>query len=380
MLLAASTVVFRLGAGASKVAQVTMRQPEAAFGMRLRHPCLYLLALAGMLPCLATTSGCHVVHKVQADYHLDRGEKLLAQDNLDRALVEFEKASQLSPKLAAAPSRMGTIYRRMGDYEHAIACFLEAIRRNPFSFDDTLNLAQLYHFSSRLRDAVQAYLHATELQPDHFEAQLNLGACYQQLGDYDQAVERFERAIAVDPDQPSSYVNLGVTLDSQGKYYEAIRAYKEALERDNRQPLVLVNLAHTYVNQNRLKLARGTLQRAVRMDPQLGVAHEALGYCLFRMRDFDAAEVAYRDAIACDKGLTRSYAGLGSICMLRYLEDATRTDVRAEALEYWHRSLEVDPDQPRIRKLIARYESSSQDPDTVLLSDRQTPTQSAGGS
>src|SRR3990172_10184825 len=101
---------------------------------------------------------------------------------------------------------MGTIYRRKGEYEPAISAFAEAIRRNPFSFDDTFNLAQLYHFTLRVKEAIQAYLHAAELKPGDFDAQLNLGVCYQQTGDYNQAVERFEKAIDIDPDRPYAYV------------------------------------------------------------------------------------------------------------------------------------------------------------------------------
>lgn len=322
---------------------------------------------------LAGLSGCQTVQNYHAGVRVRRGDELLRQEYLDSALVEFEAAAKLSPQLADPHSRMGGIYRRMGDYEKAISCFVEAIRRDPFSFEDTLNLAQLYHFTERLKEAVQAYLHAVELRPEDVDSNLSLGVCYQQLGDVDQALERFEKAIALDPDRPHAYINLGVALDTKGRYYEAIRAYKLALERDHRQPLVLVNLAHTYLNQDRLKIARGTLLKAINIDPELAPAHEALGYCLFRMRDFDGAEEAYQHALVYNPKLSRACAGLGSINMLRYLDDNARIDRRQRALEYWHRALEIEPDQPRIRKLIARYRVTTEDPETALLSAHQKP-------
>jgi Flp pilus assembly protein TadD len=162
-------------------------------------------------------------------------------------------------------------------------------------------------------------------------------------------------------------------LDAQEKYYEAIRAYRDALERDSRQPLVLVNLAHTYMNQDRLKMARQSLLQAIEMDPNLAASHEALGYCLFRSRDFGAAERAYNQALTCDWRLPRSHAGLGSIYMIRFLEDKTQTEPRDRALEHWHRSLEFNPDQPRIRKLIAEYKPQGDDPESLLLDERLVP-------
>ena len=189
-------------------------------------------------------------------------------------------------------------------------------------------------------------------------------------GDYDQAIERLYKAIEIDSSRVHAFVNLGVALDARQRYYEAIRAYKEALERDSHQPLLLVNLARTYMNQDRLKMARQALLQAVRMDVGLAAAHEALGYCLFRMHEFDAAEEAYNLALTCDWRLPRVHAGLGSINMLRYLEDTTQNELNERAREHWHRSLELNPDQPRIRKLLAKYVPQRHDPEESLLHDR----------
>ncbi len=366
------------------------------------------LILAATLFVVA--GGCTAIREYRARRYVDRADALLEVQDLDAALEELEAAAQIAPQLAVAHSRMGVVYRRKGDYEQAIDCFVEAIRRAPFSFDDTFNLAQLYYFTDHVKNAIQAYLHAVGLKPQDFDAQLNLGVCYQQMGDLDQAVERFQAAIDIDPNRPHAYINLGVALDAQHKYYEAIRAYKEALERTppgglpassdvagwprssdvgarfevgNRsptfekagqpaQPLVLVNLAHTYMHQGRLKMARHSLEGAIRMDPELAVAHEALGYCLFRMKDFDEAERSYKQALAYDWRLPRAHAGLGSINMLRYLKDNALTRRQGRALEHWHRSLELNPDQPRIHKLIARYKPEHSDPEEVLLSARSS--------
>lgn len=326
------------------------------------------LAQAAMsLTIIVMLGSCAVVRRFEARIRVDRGDALLADDRLDDALIQFQRATELNPKLAVAHSRLGTVYERLGDYDRAIDRFIEAIRHNPFSFDDTLSLARLYQFMHRAINAIQAYLHAVELHPKDFEAQLNLGVCYQETGDAQQAAERFRKAIEIDPNRAPAYVNLGVALDSQQRYYEAVRAYKEALERNNRQPLVLVNLAHTYMKQNRLKIARATLTETIRMSPQLAPAHEALGYCLFRERKFDESENSYLQAIAYDWRLPRAHAGLGSINMLRFLGDRTLTDRRDRGLEDWHRSLELDPEQPRIRSLIAEYTPRQTDPEAKLF-------------
>jgi len=324
-----------------------------------------------LVPAVIGGSGCELVRQQQAGVRVVHGRQLLEQDDLESALVEFQAAVELDPQLAVAHSNMGVIYQRMGEYEQAIKCFANALRNDPFSFRDTLSLARLYHFTKRLHDAVEAYLHACDLKPEDYDAQLNLGVCYQELGQTQQAVEQFQKAIELDSTRPDGFVNVGVAYDSQGKYYEAIQAYKEALERDNRQPLLLVNLARTYMEQDRLKIARATLEMAVQMDGQLAPAHEALGFCLFRLQQYEASEESYQRALAADPKLPRSYAGLGSIYALRYVQDKSQTALRDRALENWHRSLELDPNQPKIRNLVAKYKPTAADPETVLLSEQR---------
>jgi hypothetical protein len=58
--------------------------------------------------------------------------------------------------------------------------------------------------------------------------------------------------------------------------------------------------------------------------------------------------------------------------MLRYLQDKTLVERRARALEHWHQSLELNPDQPRIKQLIAQYAPSDEDPESALLLPART--------
>ena len=338
---------------------------SAALGTRSAFSAVGLIGGALLL----ALCGCTQLKQAEAQKRAEHGQELLKQDQLEQALVEFEAAVAMEPSLAVAHSGMGVIYRRMGEYARAIECFANALRHNPNSFDDSINLAQLYHFTKRLSDAVEAYLHACDLRPGDFNAQLNLGVCYWESGDLNQAAERYQKAVEIDPDSPHPYVNLGIVLDAQGKYYEAIEAYKRALERDNHQPAILVNLAYTYLNQDRVKMAQLALEQALKLDPELPSAHEALGFCYFRSQDYPKAEEAYATALQYNPRLPNAHAFLGSINMLKFLADPTDSRLRDRALESWHRSLELSPDQPKVRQLIAKYQPKQTEPDSVLLSD-----------
>ncbi len=89
------------------------------------------LAVLAAMVVVAATAGCRSLASYKADRHVIRGETLMGQQDLEAALAEFQAAAELDSESASAHSNMGVIYRRMGEYQQAIECFVEAIRRNP---------------------------------------------------------------------------------------------------------------------------------------------------------------------------------------------------------------------------------------------------------
>ena len=122
---------------------------------------------------LSAVAGCTTVRAQRAEDHIQRGDRCLAEKKFESALAEFQAAAEIAPRMAIAHSRLGVVYQQLGEYTQAIESFVEAIRINPFSFDETFKLAQLYYFLHRVPESIQAYLHAVELKPTDFKARLS---------------------------------------------------------------------------------------------------------------------------------------------------------------------------------------------------------------
>ena len=155
---------------------------------------------------------------------------------------------------------------------------------------------------------------------------------------------------------------MGAVFDTKGAPYEAIRAYKRSLECNTQQPIVLVNLATVYLNQERWRTARRTLEIALEMAPNLSVAHERLGYCAWREQNLDEAAERYQRAVELNPKNARAHAGYGVVRMTQYLNEPTLVTYRDEAVESWHQSLELEPDQPKLRSLVEKYRVKSGKP------------------
>lgn len=316
------------------------------------------LAVSALPLLLLLATGC-AINQRAAELHLERGEDALARKDMDAALAEFLQAAQLNPDSPKAHTRLGQTYKQAGDLQQASTSLETAVRLDPFSFVASFELGEVYRLLDRLTQAIRAYVRACELNPFDFEARFRLASTYHRNGDFDEAAAAYKEALDLNPNNHYAWTNLGAVYDLQGKYYEAIRAYKESLERKTRQPVVLINLATAYIHQDRWETARKTLRVAIEMAPDLSIAHERYGYCLWRDDQLDEAARSYLRAMGLDSRNAAAFAGYGAVRITQYLNDAQRVAYLDEAIEAWHTSLELEPDQPRLRALIAKYRPQS---------------------
>jgi len=65
--------------------------------------------------------------------------------------------------------------------------------------------------------------------------------------------------------------------------------------------------------------------------------------------------------------MAEAHAGRGVVRMAMYLQDTTDIESRRLAIEHWHRSLELNPNQPKLRELIAKYKLPEDDQTAAIL-------------
>ena len=98
--------------------------------MRLRaYPLMLLLALVSVA---APQEG--------AVTHLDRGNALLDQGDLDGAIAEYREALRLKPDYANVHNNLGVALKGKGGLDGAIAEYREALRLKPDYADAHMNL------------------------------------------------------------------------------------------------------------------------------------------------------------------------------------------------------------------------------------------------
>lgn len=303
---------------------------------------------------LALVSGC-TLQQQRADVALTRGEAALDARDLNRAIAELTAAVELNPELVDAHASLGEAHWQSGNLSEAAEALEAAVQLDPLHFEALRRLGDVYRVLKDLTKCIRAYALACEIEPTDFEAHYRLASAYHELGELGRAIETYNTALRLEPRRAQAWGNLGAAYDANGQPYEAIRAYKRSLECNTNQPIVLVNMATVYLNQERFETARTTLAAALRMAPDLSIAHERMGYIQWRGQEHREAIASYERALEINPNNARALAGMGVVRMTQYLNDPGATEYRVQAVEWWHRSLEVDPQQPRLRSLIEKY-------------------------
>lgn len=292
---------------------------------------------------------------VAAAESVTNAEMLRADGNLEAALAEFERAIEVNPDLTVAYLGAGDIYRERGDYPEAEKRYAQAAEIEPRNFDAQYKHGLTLQLLNRVSEAVRAYLRALSIRPDDFEANLNLATAYLQLQEPAQALPYAQRAVRLNPSSGPARVNLGSVYAAMNRHAEAVTEYLQAAEQMELSPELLLNLADSYGKIERYAEMIGTLEQLVARHPS-AIAYERLGFARFRVKSYDSALESFQRALAIDANHYPALNGVG-VCQLNRFLWSDKADRAAleEAMRALKRSLQIQPNQPRIVELVTRY-------------------------
>jgi tetratricopeptide (TPR) repeat protein len=168
------------------------------------------------------------------DYAMAYSNRSVAYSGLgkyDKAIADLNKAIELNPYYAIAYFNRGIIYGRLGKYDEAIADLNKAIDLNT-------NNAMAYYFNrgiiygrlGKYDEAIADFNKAIKLNTNYADAYINRGATYCGLGKYNEAIADFNKAIELNPNGASAYNNRGTAYNILGKYDEAIVDLNKAID------------------------------------------------------------------------------------------------------------------------------------------------------
>ena len=300
---------------------------------------------------------------IQTDSQLSAAMALVRGGDLAAGRALLEAALADAPTDRALLGLAGIVAGQLGDTGAAIAHFRRLLELAPQDRGARINLTTALIAGGELEEALAV------ARPGEGEIKLRrlVGYICQQLGRLDEAEAAYREVVAAVPSDYETWNNLGNVCEAKRDIDGAIVAFERAINLRRDAIPIYINLARTLTDVDRDEARLRTMIEAARIapdDPQvqleLGLAHSV-------MRDFDAAEQAYRAAIRNSAGFTPAFLEFGLL-----LERLNRFDEIEALVEEARSRGAAGPEVDFIRALCLRRQGRSEE--ALALAEATPPT------
>lgn len=139
---------------------------------------------------------------------IEDGNVLEDSGRLDEALLQYEMAISMAPRLARAHLNRGNVLLAKNDGEGAVAAYTTALTHNPGYAAAHFNLGNAYLQLNQSQAALGSYDAAILLKPDFVDAEVARGIALDDIGELDLAAASARRVLELKPGYTEAYSNL----------------------------------------------------------------------------------------------------------------------------------------------------------------------------
>jgi tetratricopeptide (TPR) repeat protein len=267
-----------------------------------------------------------------------------------------------------------------GNYDLAISLAKEGLAANPNDAEAHFQLGYSYSKLDSVALAYEHFMKAKELDPkktadvndniqSNFAKHYKLGQSAFNRQDFKAAAGEFELATMANPTQGNAYYNLGVAYDrlavEDSTYHEkALAAADKVLELSNpsdaNYPRALQLAGGQLVALGREEEAVNRFQRLIDEDPASYDVIQGIGTDLLDRKQWKGAAVFLKMAAeARAKVGAEDFNVYYNIGVALYNQRQEDPNAIAEAISYYNKALELQPDEPvtTFNVVVAYYAS-----------------------
>ena len=206
---------------------------------------------------------------------------LFKSGDLKAAIPEFtillKAAPPGSPEAQRALILIGMSHYGLAEYKAAAPFLKQAAARDTQNLPLRLALAHCYLWSGQSKDVLDVYHEILTIDPDSAEADMIAGEALDEMKDNAGSTQMFRNAVKANPREPNAHFGLGYLLWTQKVYPEAASEFRAELANDPDHFQATLYLADAEIQMNHFDEAKTLLEKAVKMDPAVSLAHLDLG-------------------------------------------------------------------------------------------------------
>ncbi|KAI0638845.1 hypothetical protein C8Q77DRAFT_1045783 [Trametes polyzona] len=254
---------------------------------------------------------------------------------------------------------IGRVAEQMGNLEHALSAYENALRHNSRSLSGLTQVAGIARIKENYPKAVEYFQAALQLQGDNGEVWSALGHCYLMQDDLQKAYAAYQQALYFLPqpkEDPKLWYGIGILYDRYGSLDHAEEAFSSVLKMDkdfDKANEILFRLGIIYKQQGKYTESLECFDRILR-NPPSPLAHAdiwfQIGHVFEQQRDHVRARDAYERVVQENPNHAKVLQQLGWL----YHQDGSSFQNQELAIQYLTKSLEAEPGDAQSWYLLGR--------------------------
>ena len=205
--------------------------------------------------------------------YLGLGHEFEKMGNIEKAMVEYDKALALNPYYPEVYYNKANLYMLQKKYDLALAQYDKAIAINP-------DYGQAYHDRAiasikmgKIENVISDFNKAVSLLPDNFLVYCSRGMYYAKTKDFDKALGDYDKALRLNPEYAIAYDERGVVYADKGDFERAVADFKKAIALNLRTAEIYNNLGFAYYLVGQNEEAIKNLAIAINLDQTFASAY-----------------------------------------------------------------------------------------------------------
>ena len=270
----------------------------------------------------------------------------LTKNEVSKATDDLLVAVNEAPQNAQLIQLLGEAYERAGLVTLAEEQYAKALSISPNPADAGMQMAQFHLRYGRTEQARRVLEEVLAKAPTDRRVLTLLARLRLTTQDWVGAQEIADKLRTLDKDKKDTTADkiAAAALGGLGRHSDSINLLKASLSTDGDQQAVLGDLVRAYVQAGQMSDAEELLVSQIEKNPKNAQAHVLLGSIYASTQRTEAAEKAFKDAVAVDNGPLSQVALAQFYLASGRLDDAEKT-ARA--------GIERDPTSNTLRFLLA---------------------------
>lgn len=240
------------------------------------------------------------------EVYLDAAYLFMDNEYPSEALEWFEKALKIKPDNMMAQQDYAECCFRSNQLDRAILWFNKVLDENPYSTECWFGLGKSYSIKGDFPKAIEALDFVLAIESDHIMAILLKAHVYFQMCNYEESSKLYLKYITTNPQEGYAYYMVGVCYYSLNEYEKALKYFQKSVEIDPYPNTYTVDtyqsIAICYLETKQYELAVNAIENAIEysdeIDPELLVIKGAI---YLQMSQTDVASDIFLEALELGK-------------------------------------------------------------------------------